>query len=64
MSLAAGGAHRERTSRHHRDTVQAINDGGRFWGESSHALETPEFRFLTVPEQTLDVWPHLRFGRP
>jgi hypothetical protein len=26
MSLAAGGAHRERISRHHRDTVRAIND--------------------------------------
>ena len=25
--LAAGGAHRERTSRHHRDTARAVNDG-------------------------------------
>jgi hypothetical protein len=24
---AAGGAHRERTSRHHHDTARAINDG-------------------------------------
>jgi hypothetical protein len=52
MSLAAGGGYWERTSRHHRDTVRAINDGmSAFDAKARRAVVTPEFRSF-YPKRT------------